>query len=106
MRLPRWSVALVGAGALVVAGCSDEPSAEERRERFVADLTDDLVAETGGALDDEAARCVAGRLADDVGIERFDEVVEAARSDDDPELRDQVIDAFAVCDALEPLLDD
>ena len=90
----------------VLAGCGGEPTADERRDDLVEALADDLVAETDGALDDQAARCVAGRLADDVGVERFDEVVAAAEDDDGTELRDQVIDAFAACDALDPLLDD
>jgi hypothetical protein len=91
--------------ALVLVACGSEPTAEERRERFVDDLAADLVEVSGGALGDDAARCVAGRLADDVGVDRFDDVVDAARGEDDPELRNQVIDAFAACDALEPLLD-
>lgn len=90
---------------LVLAGCSDDPSPEADREALVEGLAEDLVAETDGALGEEAARCVARRLAEDVGVERFDEVVEAAAEDDDPDLRAQVIDAFAACDALEPLLD-
>lgn len=91
--------------ALVLAGCGDDPSPEADREALVEGLAEDLVAETDGALGEDTARCVARRLAEDVGVERFDEVVEAAAEDDDPELRAQVIDAFAACDALEPLLD-
>jgi hypothetical protein len=98
----------VGLGAVLAiaaAACGGEPSAEERRARLVDDLAGDLVTETGGALGEDEARCVAGRLVDDVGPDRFDHVVDAARGDTDPELRDQVIDAFAACDALEPLLE-
>jgi len=92
--------------SLVLAGCGDDASPEQEREALVEDLAADLLAETEGALDERAARCVAGRLADDVGVDRFDEVVAAAADDDiDPDLRAQVIDAFAACDALEPLLE-
>jgi len=103
-RLPALVLALAAAPQL--AGCSDEPSAEERRADLVEELAADLVAETDGALDDEAARCVAERLADDVGVDRFDEVIAAADDEDGTGLRDQVIDAFSACDALDPLLAD
>jgi len=99
VRLP------VCALALLLAGCAGAPSAEERRADLVDDLAGELVEETGGALGEEAARCVAGRLADEVGIDRLDDVVRAAAADDDPELRAQVVDAFADCDAIEPLLE-
>lgn len=91
---------LVLAAALVLTGCGDddEPSAEERRAEVVAQLADDLQAETDGALDDDQATCVATELVDTVGEERFDEVV-AAAGDGDPALRDQVVDIFVGCDA-------
>ncbi|HEU5084127.1 MAG TPA: hypothetical protein VFU14_12360 [Acidimicrobiales bacterium] len=104
LRLVALAVALAALLALG-AGCGDEVTDEERRDALVDRLTDDLRAETDGALDEEAARCVAEGLADTVGVDGFDAVVAAARSDDDPELRDQVIDVFGACDALEPLLD-
>ena len=91
--------------SVVLAGCGDDPSPAEEREALVDQLAEDLVAETEGALDVDAARCVAGRLADDVGVDRFDDVVDAAAEDDDPDLKAQVIDAFAACDALDPLLE-
>lgn len=99
--------AAVGAAAVlavVLAGCGDDPSPAEERDALVDQLGADLVAETDGALGQEDARCVAERLADDVGVDRFDDVVDAAAEDDDPDLRAQVIDAFAACDALDPLL--
>lgn len=96
---------MVVSAGLVLGGCGDDPSPDAAREALVEELAEDLVAETDGALDEDAARCVAGRLADDVGVDRFDDVVEAAAEDDDPDLRAQVIDAFAACDALEPLLE-
>lgn len=98
---------VVLALAVVLAGCGDDPSPAEEREALVDQLAEDLAAETEGALDTAAARCVAERLADDVGVDRFDDVVDAAAEDDDddPDLKAQVIDAFAACDALEPLLE-
>jgi len=103
----RPVAALAGlALALVVAACGGQPSAEERRAALVADLAEDLVAAGDGALDEDAARCVAERLADDVGPDRFDEVLAAAEDPDAAgDLRDQVVDAFAACDALDPLLE-
>lgn len=99
--LPVSLVVLAALGA----GCGDEVTDEERRDALVDRLTEDLRTETEGALDEEAARCVAEGLADTVGVDGFDAVIAAARRDDDPELRDQVIDVFGACDALEPLLD-
>jgi len=97
---------VVLALAVVLAGCGDDPSPAEEREALVDQLAEDLAAETEGALDTAAARCVAERLADDVGVDRFDDVIDAAAAeDDDPDLKAQVIDAFAACDALEPLLE-
>lgn len=98
-----WLLVLAAVPGL--AGCGDEPSAEERRAGVVSQLADDLVAETGGALDEDRATCVATELVDTVGEEGFDDVVAAAGGDGDPVLRDQVIDTFAACDALDPLLE-
>lgn len=91
--------------AVLGAGCGDQVTDEERRAALVDRLTADLRAETDGALDEGAARCVAEGLADTVGVDDFDAVIAAARSDADPAVRDQVIDVFGACDALEPLLD-
>ena len=103
MRLRLPALAL----ALVLAGCGeDEPTAEEVRADTVAQLTQDLQDETDGALDEETAGCVATELVETVGEERFDEVIEAASGDGDPALRDEVIDLFASCDALDPLVGD
>ncbi len=98
-------VALAALAALG-AGCGDDLSAEERRQVLVDRLTEDLQTETEGALDEEAARCVAEGLADSVGVDGFDAVIAASRDRGDPELRDQVIDVFSSCDALEPLLEE
>ena len=92
--------------ALALAGCGDdEPSDEERRAQVVAQLAEDLRAATDGALSAEAAECVAAELVDTVGEERFDEILTAAGSDGDPALRDQVVDVFASCDALDQVRD-
>lgn len=91
--------------AVLVAGCAgEEPTAAERRAEVVAQLAQDLRVETDGALDEEMARCVATELFDAVGEDRFDDVV-AAVDDEDSPLRDQVIDVFASCDALDPLVE-
>ncbi|MFP5321356.1 MAG: hypothetical protein ACLGIC_05860 [Acidimicrobiia bacterium] len=89
---------VVVAAALLLVACADEPTAAEARERLVADLAADLEAAAEGELDAVSARCVAERLADDVGVERFEDAVAA-----DDALRDEVLDAFAACDALDPL---
>jgi hypothetical protein len=90
--------------ALALAGCGDdEPTAEERRADAVDQLADDLRAETDGALSRQAAECVAAELVDTVGEERFDDLVAAADDDGDPALRDQVVDVFAACDAVDSL---
>lgn len=104
----------------LVACTDDDPSPAERRAALTEDLAGDLVTETDGALSDEQARCVAEALVQAVGVESFDEIVAAAADgaaadpgaseDEDGEpddgLRLTVIDAFAGCDALEPLLDE
>lgn len=95
----------LAVGAVAVAACGGDPSDEERRAALVEQLAEELVVESDGALDEDGAHCVAGRLADDIGVERFEEVVRAAAADDDPDLRAQVVDAFAACDALAPLLE-
>lgn len=115
------------AVVLPLVACSDEdPSPAERRAALTEDLAGDLVTETDGALSDEQARCVAEALVQAVGVESFDEIVATAADgaadgaaadpggsededgDGEPDdgLRLTVIDAFAGCDALEPLLDE
>lgn len=95
--------------ALGLAGCGDdeeppaEPDPRAGRAELVAQLAEDLQAETDGALDDEAAGCVAEALVGTVGEDRFDELVAAAGGEGDAELQDQVVDVFASCDALDPL---
>ncbi len=91
--------------ALALAGCGDdEPSTEERRAEVVDQLAEDLRTEAS-TLTAGQADCVAEALVDTVGEERFDDLIAAAAEDGDPELRGQVIDVFASCDALEPVQD-
>lgn len=92
------AVALVACGA-------DEPSAEARRADLVDQLAQDLQDETDGSLSSDEATCVAEALVDTLGEERFDDVVAAASGDGEPDIRDQVIDVFASCDALDPVRD-
>ena len=93
--------------ALALAGCgdSDDPTAEERRADVVAQLADDLRAEVGTLTVGEAD-CVAEGLVDTVGEDRFEDLIAAAADDGDAALRDQVVDVFASCDALDPVRDD
>ena len=99
LRLPALAL------TLLLAGCAgEEPTAAERRADVVAQLAQDLRVEADGALDEEMAMCVATELVDAVGEDRFDEVI-AAVDDHDSPLRDQVIDVFASCDALDPLVE-
>jgi hypothetical protein len=91
----RW----VAAALVLLAGCGDEPSADEQRER----LADDLVAEVGDDLGRAEAECVAERLHDEFGEEAFEEVLDAAdrpSSDDAGRVRSTVVDVFAECGAL------
>lgn len=89
----------------VLAGCSDEPSAEEQRRQ----LADDLVAEVGEDLGRAEAECVAEAMQEEFGGDSFRRVIEAAAggggdagSDEgDEAVRSTVIDIFAACDALE-----
>lgn len=95
------TVALL-AGA-VVGGCGGD-SADDERDA----LTEDLLEETGGALDEATARCVADGLQDQFGDESFEQILDAAsgRGTEEEAVRVQVIDIFAGCDALGPIIDD
>ena len=97
----RRAIALLVLGAALI-GCSNT-SADEERQR----LAEDLVEETDGALDDATARCVADALHDEYGDESFRRVIDTASGEtEDDDVRTQVIDIFASCDALEPIIDD
>lgn len=95
---------IVGLIAIAAVTACAGSSAEEERQR----LADDLVDETDGALDEDTARCVADGLHEEYGDESFEQVLEAAsdRADTDADVRTQVIEIFASCDALEPIIDD
>lgn len=98
--MTRMTVVVVAASLALVA-CGG-PSDEQRRQ----DLADDLVAETDGALDDEAAMCVADGLYDAFADESIDRVIAVAEgAEDDTEVRTRVVDVFADCDALAAVTD-
>lgn len=87
-----------------LAGCSDDPSAEEQRRQ----LADDLVAEVGGDLGRAEADCVAEAMQEEFGDDSFQRVIDAAADDEgaasdeeDEAVRSTVIDIFAACGALE-----
>jgi hypothetical protein len=88
-----------------LAGCSDEPSAEEQRRQ----LADDLVAEVGEDLGRAEAECVAEAMQAEFGDDSFQRVIDAAAGDaagtgsdeGDEAVRSTIIDIFAACDALE-----
>lgn len=85
--------------------CGGGLSADDERRH----LADDLIAETDGALDEDAARCTADALHDTFGDDSFDRVLEAAAAPPGDEaaadVRTRVIDIFASCDALGPIID-
>lgn len=97
----------VSLGALLATasiGCGGATSDDDARAR----LADDLVAETDGALDDETAACVADALHAEFGDESFRRVLDArsAPAEDGraADVRIRVIDVFAGCDAIEPII--
>lgn len=85
---------------LAGAGCSQEPTAEERR----AQLAEDLVRETDGTLEPDTALCVADELFEEFGDDALRRVRAAAEGRDDAETRNRVIEVFDRCDALGPVL--
>lgn len=87
----------------VLAGCGGD-SADDDRDA----LADDLLEETDGALDESTARCVADGLQDEFGDDSFEQILDAASGSgtEGDEVRVQVIDIFAGCDALGPIIDD
>lgn len=96
-RWPARAVALAAVGAAWSLGACSEPSEDDRRRA----LAEDLVRDSGGALDAEAARCVADGLVDEFGIDSLDAIVAVADGADDPErVRVRVVDVFTACDAL------
>jgi hypothetical protein len=87
------------ATAVVLTGCGGDGDETDR-------LADELVSETGGALDDTQARCVADGLVDSFGDDSFREVLDAAEGsgEDADDVRVEVIDIFASCDALDAVV--
>ncbi len=86
--------------AIVLVGCGDETSSDADR------LADELITETGGALDETQAACVAQGLVQSFGDESFQEVIDAAQGDGEgaDDVRVEVIDLFSSCDALESVV--
>jgi hypothetical protein len=100
--IPRPVLAIsMGLASLAVVACGDS-SAEEERER----LADELVTETDGALEPATARCVADDLHDRFGADSFRRLLDATGSDDEADVRREVIEVFARCDALPAIIDD
>lgn len=84
---------------LLVAACgSSDGNADQ--------LATELVAETGGALDDQQATCVAEGLIEAFGDDSFRQVLDAAEGTGESadDVRVQVIDIFASCDALDAVM--
>ena len=99
----RLLVTVVLAGVVVAilvvgASCAGSEPDDTRRQ-----LAEDLVRETDGRLDGDAAACVADALHEEFGEDAFREVLDAAGGRDDGSdvaVRRRVIDAFSGCDAL------
>lgn len=100
-RAAALTVALLASAA--VAGCGADPASDDRDA-----LAEELREETGGALDEATARCVSEGLRDGFGDDSFEQIVDAAsgRGTDAEAVRMRVIDVFAGCDALGPIIDD
>ncbi|WP_436793281.1 hypothetical protein [Actinospongicola halichondriae] len=96
-RTGMWCGAFVLV--LVAAACSNETDDAER-------LADELIVETDGALDETQAACVADGLVASFGDDSFQEVLEAAEGTGDSagDVRIEVIDIFASCDALDAVV--
>lgn len=103
MRARRTSLLLLVVLGLGVGACGDDGPDRER-------LAEDLIAETDGALDEEQAACVAEGLDASFGDDAYETLLRAAADDDTPDadvdaealadVRVEVIDIFAGCDAL------
>lgn len=100
-RQTRWRHAIAAAifVAVLVGACGDDPDDTER-------ITEELVDETDGALDETQAGCVADRLVSSFGDDSFREVLDAAQGTGETadDVRTQVIDIFASCDALDAVV--
>jgi len=92
------------AVALLVAACGSSDGGGGADQ-----LASELVDETGGALDEEQATCVAEALVESFGDDSFQDVLDAAEGTGESadDVRVEVIDIFAACDALDAvMLDD
>ncbi len=89
----------MAAGVLAVGACGGTTDDADR-------IAEELIAESGGALDDVQASCVADGLVASFGEDSFRDVLDAAEGtgDDDGDVRVEVIDIFAACDALEAVV--
>lgn len=88
----------VASAALTLGACSGDALDEDR-------LAEDLIEESGGALDEDQATCVADGLAAAFGDDSYQRVLDAATGDtDDDDVRTEVIDIFAGCDALDTVV--
>ncbi len=65
------------------------------------------MTETGGALDNPTASCVADGLYQAYGDHAFQAVLDAAKGPGDApdDVRNRVIDIFAGCDAIGAIID-
>lgn len=87
------------AVALLLAACGSNDGGADQ-------LATELVEETGGALDDQQAACVAEALVESFGDDSFREVLDAAEGTGESadDVRVEVIDIFAACDALDAVM--
>lgn len=85
---------------MILAGCGEDGGPDAER------LAEELIAETGGALDETQADCVAEGLIGSFGDDSFREVVDAAEGDGESaeDVRVEVIDIFSACDALDTVV--
>lgn len=93
-------VAVLAVTGVAVGGCSDDEAPD------AGQLADELIEETGGALDEAQADCVAEGLITSFGDDSFRAVIDAAEDGGDAgeDVRVEVIDIFAACDALDAVV--
>lgn len=88
---------MAAVAGVAAGGCSDDEAPD------AGQLADELIEETGGALDEAQARCVSEGLITSFGDDSFRAVIDAAeeRGEEGGDVRVEVIDIFAACDALD-----
>ena len=86
--------------AITVGGCGDDDGTDADR------LAEELIDETDGALDETQAACVAEGLIESFGDDSFRSVIDAADGEGEAadDVRVEVIDIFAACDALDAVV--